>query len=96
MANFGGCAEGKNRPLSAPLERTRSMSGKREFSARLSSHRIYYVRQNTFYADYCKYRIQWTRDPDRFELEVPIPVATSHDTARPGRHKADNDFSASW
>ena len=29
-------------------------------------------------------------------LEVPIHVATSHDTALPGRHKADNNFSASW
>ena len=29
-------------------------------------------------------------------LEVSTHVATSHDTALPGHHKADNDFSASW
>jgi len=46
MADFGGCAQGKNRPLFG-YGATRSMSGKREISARLSSHRLYYVKYNT-------------------------------------------------
>jgi hypothetical protein len=29
-------------------------------------------------------------------LAVSTRVAPSHDTALPGHHKADNDFSASW
>ena len=30
------------------------------------------------------------------QLEVSTNVATSHDTALPSHHKADNNFSASW
>jgi hypothetical protein len=29
-------------------------------------------------------------------LEVPTHVATSHNTALPGHHRADNNFSVSW
>ena len=28
--------------------------------------------------------------------EAPTHMAMSHDTALPGRYKADNEFSASW
>ena len=42
------------------------------------------------------YCIQMSRDPWSLDLEVPIHVAMSYDAARPGRHKVNNDFSASW
>ena len=63
MDNFGGCAQGKNRPLSAPLERVLVWCYS-EYVGKTGIFRqglvptgftMYFVRQNTFYGDYCKY-----------------------------------------
>jgi hypothetical protein len=40
--------------------------------------------------------VTMTRGPLIARLEVSTYVATSHNTALPGHHNADNDFPASW
>jgi hypothetical protein len=87
-----------------PLERVRCNSeyiGKTEFfgSSPLHSATRSAATALIMKDKYCKIRCNY-RNHDQGPLiawlEVSTHVATLHDTALPGHHKADNDFSALW